>query len=148
MASAAHDYQHFVRWLHLPATGASEDARRSAELARGQFAGAASGLTWLDAIAAGSGWRWRSLTELKAARAAAGGPARSWCRNERSMADRNSLAKPGNCGEALKREPSQGRCCTQLPPGHPRQSFQESVKIGFTPECESSSKQRRFVLLG
>ncbi|PYD32860.1 chromosome segregation protein SMC [Pseudomonas syringae pv. pisi] len=89
MASAAHDYQHFVRWLHVPATGASEDARRLAnlilhnfemisattrnrsqrasriaELARGQFAGASSGLPWLDAIAAGSGWRWRNLTEL------------------------------------------------------------------------------------
>lgn len=89
MASAAHDYQHFVRWLHEPVTGASEDARRIAnlvlnnfdtisattrnrsqrairivDLARVQFAGMSSGLPLLDAIAAGAGWRWRSLTEL------------------------------------------------------------------------------------
>lgn len=89
MASAAHDYQHFVRWLHVPATGASEDARRIAnlvlqnfeaisattrnrsqrailvvDLARAQFAGMSSGLPLLDAIAAGAGWRWRNLTEL------------------------------------------------------------------------------------
>lgn len=89
MASAAQDYQHFVRWLHEPVIGASDDARRIGnlvlhnfdavsgttrnrsqrairivELARGQFAGMNSGLPMLDAIAAGAGWRWRSLTEL------------------------------------------------------------------------------------
>lgn len=80
MASAAHDHQHFVRWLHEPVTGASEDARRIAnlvlnnfdtisattrnrsqrairivDLARVQFAGVSSGLPLLDAIAAGAG---------------------------------------------------------------------------------------------
>lgn len=89
MASAAQDYQHFVRWLHEPVIGASDDARRIGnlvlhnfdavsattrnrsqrairivELAREQFAGMNSGLPMLDAIAAGAGWRWRNLTEL------------------------------------------------------------------------------------
>jgi len=89
MASAAHDYQHFVRWLHVPETGASEDARRIAnlvlnnfdavcattrnrsqraiciaELARDQFARTNSVLPLIDAIAAGTEWRWRNLTEL------------------------------------------------------------------------------------
>ncbi|MNM11165.1 recombination protein F [compost metagenome] len=89
MASAIHDYQHFVHWLHEPATGASEDARRMGnlvlqhfdsisstsrnrsqrairivELARGQFGETNNGLPWLNAIAAGGGWRWRSLSEL------------------------------------------------------------------------------------
>ncbi|CRM38654.1 hypothetical protein [Pseudomonas sp. 24 R 17] len=37
MASAAHDYQHFVRWLHVPETGASEGARRIANLMLNNF---------------------------------------------------------------------------------------------------------------
>lgn len=89
MASEAHDYQHFVRWLHVPETGASEDARRIAnlvlnnfdavgvttrnrsqrairiaELARDQFARTNSALSLIDATAAGAEWRWRNLTEL------------------------------------------------------------------------------------
>ncbi|WP_353232302.1 AAA family ATPase [Pseudomonas helleri] len=89
MASAAHDYQHFLRWLHEPATAASDDARRMgnlvlqhfdpisatsrnrsqrairiAELARGQFAQTNPALPLLNAIAAGDGWSWRSLSEL------------------------------------------------------------------------------------
>lgn len=78
MASAAHDYQHFVRWLHDPATEASDDARRMGnlvlqhfdaisltsrnrsqrairivELARGRFEETNNGLPWLNALAAG-----------------------------------------------------------------------------------------------
>lgn len=89
MASAAHDYQHFVRWLHDPATEASDDARRMGnlvlqhfdaisltsrnrsqrairivELARGRFEETNNGLPWLNALAAGGGWHWRSLSEL------------------------------------------------------------------------------------
>ncbi|WP_031322048.1 AAA family ATPase [Pseudomonas putida] len=89
MASAAHDYQHFVRWLHEPALGASPDARRFGnlvlqhfaaisltsrnrsqrairlvELARNHFLAQGDNLPVLDAIAAGGGWPWRSLTEL------------------------------------------------------------------------------------
>ncbi|PBP93322.1 chromosome segregation protein SMC [Pseudomonas congelans] len=90
MASAAHDYQHFVRWLHEPVIRASDDARRMgnlvlqhfnavsstsrnrsqravriAEIARGEFAQTQPGIPWLDAIAAGDGWSWRSLSELQ-----------------------------------------------------------------------------------
>jgi len=89
MASAAHDYQHFLRWLHDPATAASGDARRMGNLvlqhfesisgtsrnrsqrairivehARGEFAQTGHELPWLNAIAAGDGWIWRSLSEL------------------------------------------------------------------------------------
>ncbi len=94
MASAAHDYQHFVRCLHVPETGASEGARRIAnlvlnnfdavgattrnrsqraihiaELARDQFARTNSVLPLTDAIAAGAEWRSRNLTELLVGRA-------------------------------------------------------------------------------
>lgn len=89
MASAEHDYQHFLRWLHEPATAASDDARRMGnlvlqhfdtisatsrnrsqrairivELARGQLAQINPTLPWLNAITGGDGWSWRSLSEL------------------------------------------------------------------------------------
>lgn len=89
MASAEHDFQHFVRWLHEPLVGASPDARRMGnlvlrnfeavsattrnrsqrairivDLARAQFAQLNDGLPELDAIAARAGWGWRCLTEL------------------------------------------------------------------------------------
>lgn len=89
MASAEHDFQHFVRWLHDPLVGASPDARRMGnvvlsnfnavsattrnrsqratrivELARAQFALVNDDLPELGAIAAGVGWAWRNLTEL------------------------------------------------------------------------------------
>lgn len=44
MSSARHDYQKFLTWLHLPARGVSEDARRLANLVDANF----------DAVAASS----------------------------------------------------------------------------------------------
>lgn len=89
MASAAHDYQHFMRWLHHPQGQVSEDARRFGRLvldnfegvsatsrnrsqrsillvalARQQFAGLDPDQPALDALAGGPGWQWQKLSQL------------------------------------------------------------------------------------
>ncbi|MCE5985656.1 AAA family ATPase [Pseudomonas sp. LM20] len=89
MASAAHDYQRFMQWLHHPEGQVSDDARRFGrlvldnfesvsatsrnrsqrsvhlvDLARRHFAGLDAALPVLAALAAGPGWRWQKLTQL------------------------------------------------------------------------------------
>jgi len=89
MASAAHDYQHFMRWLHHPQGQVSEDARRFGRLvldnfegisatsrnrsqrsinlvglARQQFVGLDPAQPVLDALAGGPGWQWQKLSQL------------------------------------------------------------------------------------
>ncbi|WP_241357892.1 AAA family ATPase [Pseudomonas aeruginosa] len=89
MASAEHDYQHFMQWLHRPDGGTSEDVRRFArlvldnfervnstsrnrsqrsvylvELARAVLTTSDPTQPLLDAIAAGRGWNWQRLSHL------------------------------------------------------------------------------------
>ncbi|TNB98539.1 chromosome segregation protein SMC [Pseudomonas jessenii] len=89
MASAEHDYQYFIQWLHRPDGGVSEDARRFGRLvldnfegvsattrnrsqrsthlvglARRQFPAIDAGQPQLGAIAGGAGWRWQRLSHL------------------------------------------------------------------------------------
>lgn len=89
MASAKHDYQHFIQWLHRPDSEISEDVRRLGrlvldnfetisattryrsqrsvhlvDLARQYFTTTNPGLPQLDAIAAGAGWYWQKLCHL------------------------------------------------------------------------------------
>lgn len=89
MASAKHDYQNFIQWLHLPSAGASEDARRFArlvldnfdsvsrttrnrslrsvhlvELARQNFAATDPGLPPFDSIATRARWNWQKLSHI------------------------------------------------------------------------------------
>ncbi|MNZ46670.1 recombination protein F [compost metagenome] len=89
MASAEHDYQHFMQWLHQPDVGASEDVRRFArlvlddfervsatsrnrsqrsvhlvELARQRLTATDPGQPQLDVIARGAGWNWQKLCHL------------------------------------------------------------------------------------
>lgn len=89
MASAEHDYQYFIQWLHRPDGGVSEDARRFGrlvldnfegvsattrnrsqrsthlvDLARRQFPAIDAGQPQLGAIAGGAGWRWQRLSHL------------------------------------------------------------------------------------
>ncbi|CAO3300829.1 AAA family ATPase [Stenotrophomonas maltophilia] len=89
MASAAHDYQRFMQWLHHPEGHVSDDARRFGrlvlenfesvsatsrnrsqrsvhlvDLARRQFAALDAAPPVLDALAGGPGWRWQKLTQL------------------------------------------------------------------------------------
>src|SRR5690606_1998590 len=89
MASAEHDYQHFMQWLHRPGGGVPEDVRRFAmlvlddfervsatsrnrsqrsvhlvELARQRLTTADPGQPQLDAIAGGVGWSWQRLCHL------------------------------------------------------------------------------------
>lgn len=89
MASAAHDYQHFVHWLHREGAGTPEDVRRFArlvldnfdrvsgtsrsrsqrsvhlvELARQSLFTADSSQPQLDAVGNRSEWRWQRLSRL------------------------------------------------------------------------------------
>ena len=89
MASAEHDYQHFMQWLHRPGGGVPEDVRRFAmlvlddfervsatsrnrsqrsvhlvELARQRLTTTDPGQPQLDAIAGGVGWSWQRLCHL------------------------------------------------------------------------------------
>lgn len=89
MASAEHDYQHFMQWLHRPDVNAPEDARRFARLvldnfisvsattrnrsqraahlvalARQTFAETDLGQPQLSMITAGDRWSWQSLCHL------------------------------------------------------------------------------------
>ncbi|MFP8966475.1 AAA family ATPase [Pokkaliibacter sp. CJK22405] len=89
MASAEHDYQHFMQWLHRADAGVPEDVRRFArlvlddfervsatsrnrsqrsvhlvELARRLLPTADPGQPLLDAIAMGQGWSWQRLSSL------------------------------------------------------------------------------------
>ncbi|HBO3983115.1 AAA family ATPase [Pseudomonas aeruginosa] len=89
MASAEHDYQHFMQWLHRPGGGVPEDVRRFAmlvlddfervsatsrnrsqrsvhlvELARQRLTTTDPGQPQLDAIAGGVGWSWQRLCYL------------------------------------------------------------------------------------
>ncbi|MGK8855487.1 AAA family ATPase [Pseudomonas aeruginosa] len=89
MASAEHDYQHFMQWLHRPEVHASEDVLRFArlvledfervsstsrnrsqrsvylvDLARQRLTTADPGQPQLDSIAGRMGWSWQSLCHL------------------------------------------------------------------------------------
>lgn len=89
MASAAHDYQHFVHWLHQEGAGTPEDVRRFArlvlenfdrvsatsrnrsqrsvllvELARQTLPTTDSGQPELEAVGGRSEWRWQRLSQL------------------------------------------------------------------------------------
>lgn len=89
MASAEHDYKHFMHWLHRPDVGASEDVRRFARLVLDDFEGVSAtsrnrsqrsvhlvalarqrlpttdpGQPQLDAIPGGRGWSWQKLCHL------------------------------------------------------------------------------------
>lgn len=89
MASAEHDYKHFMHWLHRPDVDASEDVRKFARLVLDDFEGVSAtsrnrsqrsvhlvelarqrltttdpGQPQLDAIAGGRGWSWQKLCHL------------------------------------------------------------------------------------
>lgn len=89
MASAEHDYKHFMQWLHRPGADVSEDVRRFARLVLDDFEGVSAtsrnrsrrsvhlvelarqrltttdpGRPQLDAIAGGRGWSWQKLCHL------------------------------------------------------------------------------------
>lgn len=89
MASALHDFQQFVNWLHIPDRGASEDVRRFAnivlanfatvvassrqhsqrstvlaDLARRMLLTAAPGLPTPNLAVADGAWAWRNLQHL------------------------------------------------------------------------------------
>ena len=89
MASAKHEYQHFIRWLHRPNGEVSEDVRRFGRLvldnfnsvstkthhrskrsahlvslARQQFSTNSAELPQLDSIAAATEWKWQRLSYL------------------------------------------------------------------------------------
>lgn len=89
MASAAHDYQHFVHWLHREGAGTPEDVRRFArlvlenfdrvsatsrnksqrsvrlvELARECLSITDPGRPQLDSVGSRSEWRWQRLSQL------------------------------------------------------------------------------------
>ncbi|HBP5084917.1 TPA: AAA family ATPase [Pseudomonas aeruginosa] len=89
MASAEHDYQHFMQWLHRPEVEAPEDVRRFArlvlddfeqvsatsrnrsqrsvhlvDLARQRLTTTDPGRPQLAAIAGRAGWSWQSLCHL------------------------------------------------------------------------------------
>lgn len=101
MASAAHDYQHFVHWLHREGAGTPEDVRRFArlvldnfdrvratssnrsqrsqllvELARQSLSTIDPGQPPLDAVAGRSEWNWQRLSQLSL------GPFRGFRNNE------------------------------------------------------------------
>lgn len=89
VASAEHDYQHFMQWLHRPGADVSENVRRFARLVLDDFQGVSAtsrhrsqrsvylvdlarqlldtadpGQPQLDAIAVGRGWDWQKLCQL------------------------------------------------------------------------------------
>ncbi|NHQ86812.1 AAA family ATPase [Iodobacter sp. HSC-16F04] len=89
MASAEHDYQHFIQWLHRPDGEVPEDVRRFGrlvldnfssvsattrnrsqrsvylvDLVRQQFTAIDPGQPQLNSIATGAGWGWQSLSHL------------------------------------------------------------------------------------
>ncbi|MBK3508473.1 AAA family ATPase [Pseudomonas sp. MF6747] len=89
MASAEHDYQHFIQWLHRPDGEVPEDVRRFGrlvldnfesvsattrhrsqrsvhlvDLARERFLASDPGQPMLEQIAAGAGWHWEKLCHL------------------------------------------------------------------------------------
>lgn len=89
MASAEHDYQHFIQWLHRSDRGAPEDVLRFGrlvldnfesvsattrnrsqrsvhlvDLARQRLTATDPGQPQLDSIAAGIGWNWQKLCHL------------------------------------------------------------------------------------
>lgn len=101
MASAEHDYQHFMQWLHRQDVGAPEDVRRFARLVLDNFEGVSAtsrnrsqrsvhlvdlarrllpsadpGQPLLDARAMGQGWTWQRLSSLSL------GPFRGFRNNE------------------------------------------------------------------
>lgn len=89
MASAEHDYKHFLQWTHRPDVGASEDVRRFARLVLDDFEGVSAtsrnrsrrsvhlvelarqrlpttdpGQPQLDEVAGGREWSWQKLCHL------------------------------------------------------------------------------------
>ena len=91
MASAEHDYKHFLQWTHRPDVGASEDVRRFARLVLDDFEGVSAtsrnrsrrsvhlvelarqrlpttdpGQPQLDEVAGGREWSWQKLCHLSA----------------------------------------------------------------------------------
>lgn len=71
MASAEHDYKHFMHWLHRPDVDASEDVRRFARLVLDDFEG-------VSATSRNRSQRSVHLVELARQRLSTSGPYAYW----------------------------------------------------------------------